>query len=258
VIGETELAEFLQPTNLNLGIRLVPNYCGHGKFRSGVGIGMCQLIVEPGQSLTVAVFGSSGGMGRSGIGMCGGYPGLNDVVYLAHDTNMRQLIKEGKPYPRDFIELKNWLREGWLRAQEVEVYQSATPNIECKDGDLFASATAAMGGWGDPLERDFSLVESDLRYGWLTPDVARDVYGVVVNGDGKAEARESEELRQRMRVRRKDRSVDAKDWWKSEREHVLSKEFSADVYNMYADILKYEKFRHEFIGMWQLPEDYIL
>jgi len=27
---------------------------------------------------------------------------------------------------------------------------------------------------------------------------------------------------------------------------------------MYADCLKYPKFRREFMGMWQLPEDYRL
>jgi len=80
--GETELSEFLQPTNLNIGRKLVPNYCAHGKFRGGLGMGMCQLIVDAGQSLTVAAFGASGGMGQLGMGMCGGYPGINDVIYF--------------------------------------------------------------------------------------------------------------------------------------------------------------------------------
>jgi N-methylhydantoinase B/acetone carboxylase alpha subunit len=256
--GETELAEFIQPTNLNIGRKLVPNYCGHGKFRGGLGIAMCQMIVDPGQRLTVAVLAATGGAGRAGMGMCGGYPGVNDVVYFAHDTNMREIIKEGRPYPTDFIEVREWLRDGRLKSRHVEVYKSETPNIECKDGDLFACATAARGGWGDPLEREFSLVETDVRYGWLTTDVVREVYGVLTDEEGKVRVGESEELRQKMRLRRKERSVDARDWWRKEREQVLRKEFSEDVYNMYADILKYEKFRRQFMGMWQLPEDYRL
>jgi len=180
------------------------------------------------------------------------------VVCFAHDTNMREILKEGKCYPTDFVQVREWLREGKLKAATVEVYQGPSPNVECKDGDLFASATAAMGGWGDPLERELSLLENDVRYGWLTPEVVREVYGVVTDEKGKTKVKESEELRQKMRERRKERSVDARDWWRKERRQVLRKEFSEDVYNMYADILKYEKFRREFMGMWQLPEDYQL
>ena len=257
-MGEVELAEFLQPTNLNIGRKLVPNYCGHGKYRGGLGIGMCQMITDPGQALIIAVFGSTNGMGRSGTGMCGGYPGVNDVIVFAHDTNMREILKEGKPYPTDFIEIREWLKDGRLKAGSVESYKGATPNIQCQDGDLFASTSGCRGGWGDVLERDFSLAENDVKYGWITADVAKTVYGVVTDENGKVRVAESDELRQQMRNRRKERSVDARDWWKEEREQVLGKQFSEDVYNMYVDNLKYEKFRRQFMGVWQLPEDYEL
>jgi acetone carboxylase alpha subunit len=256
--GETELAEFIQPTNLNIGRKLVANYCGHGKFRGGLGMGMCQMITDPGQALVVAVFGSTNGMGRCGMGMCGGYPGVNDVVVFAHDTNLRELLKEGKPYPTDFSEIRQWLKEGKLKAGSVEVYQGATPNIPCKDGDLFASASGCRGGWGDPLERPYSLIEDDVKYGWITADVAKTVYGAVVDEKGKVKAAESDKLRQQVRNRRKEKSLDAKDWWKQERQTVLKKQWSEDVYSMFVDCLKWGKFRQQFMGMWQLPQDYQL
>jgi len=53
-------------------------------------------------------------------------------------------------------------------------------------------------------------------------------------------------------------SVVARDWWSGEREQILRKEFAEDVSNMYADILTYGKFRHEFMGIWQLPDNYHL
>jgi len=256
--GETEANEFLQPTNLTIGKKFVPNYCGHGKFRGGLGIGMCQMIVDPGQYLVVAAFGATGGMMRVAMGMSGGYPGPNDVVYFAHDTNMREVLAQGKPYPRDFVEIRKWIEEGKLSAGYVEVYKGAGPNVQCKDGDLFASATSGMGGWGDPLERDYRLIEKDLKYGWITPDVAKTVYGAVSDGSLKVLDADSDRLRQQMRQRRKESSVDAKEWWKTEREQVVKKGFSVDVYNMYADCLKYDKFRRDFSGMWQLPQDYKL
>ena len=36
----------------------------------------------------------------------------------------------------------------------------------------------------------------------------------------------------------------------------MEKGWHEDIRNMYADCLKYKKFRDEFIGMWQLPEDF--
>jgi len=256
--GETERNEFVTPTNLAIGKKLVPNYCGHGKFRAGLGIGVCQLIVDPGRSLSIAAFGATGGMGRAATGMCGGYPGVNDVNYFAHDTNMRQIAENGELYPTDFAEVREWLKDGRLQAGSVEVYQGPTPNIQCKDGDIFAAATAARGGWGDPLERELRLVEDDLCDEWITPDVARNVYGVVAEEGGKVKVAESEQLRQNMRLTRKEKSVDAMDWWRKEREQVLNKRLSEDVLSMYADCLKYGKFRREFTGMWQLAEDYQL
>jgi len=256
--GEAELAEFIQPTNLNIGRKLVPNYCGHGKFRSGLGTGICQMIVDPGQSLIVAVFASTNGMGRVGMGMCGGYPGANDVIVFAHDTNLRELLKEGQPYPTDFSEIREWLKEGKLKAGSVEVYQGSTANIQCKDGDLFASAAGCPGGWGDPLERQYSLIEDDVKHGWITADVTKTVYGAVTDEKGKVKVAESDKLRQQLRNRRREKSLDAKDWWRQERQTVLKKEWSEDVYSMFADCLKWEKFRHQFMGMWQLPQDYQL
>jgi hypothetical protein len=97
-----------------------------------------------------------------------------------------------------------------------------------------------------------------VHYGWTTPDAVRTIYGAVTDEKGKVKVAESNNLRQQMRRRRRDRSVDAKDWWREERQQVMRKELPEDVYNMYADCLKYGKFRREFMGMWQLPEDYNL
>ncbi len=258
-LGEIENWEFVEPTQLYIGQKLVPNYCGHGKFRAGLGLGICQMVCDPGQHLTLAVFGSaSSEVTGAYSGMCGGYPALGPVTYFLHDTNMREILEKGLPYPTDFVQVREWLKEGKLKAGSVELYHADTPNVVLKDGDLFVTAALANCGWGDPLEREYDLVQDDVRYGWLASDVVRGVYGVVTDKEGKVKAKESEELRQQMRNRRKERSVDAKDWWKEEREQVLNKGFSEDVYNMYADVLKYDKFRRQFMGMWQLPEDYRL
>lgn len=254
--GETELAEFLQPTNINLGRILIPNYCGHGKFRGGLGTGICQMIVEPGRSLVVAVMGGTCGQGRCATGMSGGYPGNSDVVFFAHDTNVRELVKEGQPLPRHFLEIQEYIRDGRLKAKSVEIFRGPSPNIPLKDGDLMACASGARIGWGDPLERRYSLVEKDVRYGWITPEAARSVYSVVTGDKGQVNAAESDALRAETRRVRREQSMDVKEWWKEEREKVLAKRFTEPTLIMYEDCLKWPKFRREFLGMWQLPDDY--
>jgi len=256
--GETELTEFLQPTNLNIGKKLVTDYCGHGKFRAGVGIGMCQMVTDPGQALTVAVFGSTNGMGRAAMGMCGGYPGPNDVVVFAHGTNMRELLRSGAAYPRDFVEMREWLKNGKLTAGEMEVYQGATPNIACSDGDLFASASGCRCGWGDVLERHYDLIQEDVKYDWISAHTARAVYGAVIDEDGKLDVARSDQLRKQMRDERMEKSLDVREWWGQEREAVLRRDFSKDVASMYADALQWAKFRDQFVAMWQMPDEYAL
>jgi N-methylhydantoinase B len=45
-------------------------------------------------------------------------------------------------------------------------------------GDIVSIHTAAGGGWGDPQERPRNEVLADVRAGLMSPEVARDVYGV--------------------------------------------------------------------------------
>jgi len=254
--GEVELSEFLQPTQLNIGRGLIPDFCGHGKFRSGLEIGMMQMVNQPGQALIIATFASTSGMGGGALGMCGGYPRSNDVIIYAHDTNIREVIAQGGHYPRNLVEMRRMIESGTLKVGSLEIFNGPTPSVPCKDGDLYASTSGSMGGWGDVLERRYELIEEDIKYGWITPETARTVYGAVTDGNGKVLIGESEALRREMRERRRARSVDAKEWWKREREIVLKKAWHEDVAAMFADALKWPKFRREFLGMWQLPEEY--
>jgi acetone carboxylase, alpha subunit len=257
-MGEMEIVEFLMPTQVNIGRKLIQDYCGHGKFRGGLGIGGLQFVNQPGRSLVINAFAATDGMGACAMGRSGAYPGTNDIIMFAHGTNMRELLEQGHAYPTDFREVLAWIKEGKLKAESVETFKGPTPTIPCGDGDLYSFAAGSRGGWGDVLERPYNLVEQDLEYGWISPHVTRGVYGVITDDNGKVNVEESEQLRKLLRNRRKERSVDAKEWWKQERQVVLGKKWHEDIYNMFADNCNYEKFRNQFYGMWQLPEDYAL
>jgi N-methylhydantoinase B len=49
-----------------------------------------------------------------------------------------------------------------------------------RSGDVAFSRSAGGGGYGDPLERDAEQVLIDVAYGYVSPDGARDDYGVVL------------------------------------------------------------------------------
>jgi N-methylhydantoinase B len=50
--------------------------------------------------------------------------------------------------------------------------------IPLKKGDVVRTMTGGGGGFGDPRERDPEAVRRDLRDGMVSPDTAREVYGV--------------------------------------------------------------------------------
>jgi N-methylhydantoinase B len=50
-----------------------------------------------------------------------------------------------------------------------------------KRGDVFRHEQAGPGGWGDPLDRDPARVLRDVRNELVSPEAARDDYGVVID-----------------------------------------------------------------------------
>jgi N-methylhydantoinase B len=80
-------------------------------------------------------------------------------------------------------------------------------------GDVLHFVTWGGGGWGDPLERDPALVLRDVRNDFVSPDAAREDYGVVLTGDPPAvDEAATRELREAMRAGRGDRPVPIYNW----------------------------------------------
>ena len=60
-----------------------------------------------------------------------------------------------------------------------------TEVVDLAEGDLFQHIMSSGGGYGDPLERDPDRVLEDVRDDKVTPEHAREAYGVVVSGSGR-------------------------------------------------------------------------
>ena len=58
--------------------------------------------------------------------------------------------------------------------------------IQLEPGDHVLYRSNGGGGFGNPLERDPTLVLDDLKNGWISQDKAEKVYGVVVTSESTA------------------------------------------------------------------------
>ncbi|MEM8500997.1 MAG: hydantoinase B/oxoprolinase family protein [Pseudomonadota bacterium] len=85
--------------------------------------------------------------------------------------------------------------EQWLPAK-IE-------GIKVKKGDLLYFNTWGGGGWGDPYERDPTLVKLDVDRGLVTAEGAAR-YGVVITKDGEVDSERTEILRAKLQRARDD------------------------------------------------------
>ena len=75
-----------------------------------------------------------------------------------------------------------------------ETLQLRQQDFAQNPADVYAVLWSAAGGFGDPLERDPEKVQADVDNGDVSEQVAREIYGVVLN-DPQATALERDRLR---------------------------------------------------------------
>ena len=55
--------------------------------------------------------------------------------------------------------------------------------MEIKPGEAWVGVSSGGGGFGDPLEREATLVCKHVRDGIISLETAKDVYGVIMSSD---------------------------------------------------------------------------
>jgi len=63
-----------------------------------------------------------------------------------------------------------------ISAANVEMKFDGKGMIEVPQGGRLRVELPGGGGFGDPEERPSVLIESDLKYGFVTPEAARSIY----------------------------------------------------------------------------------
>jgi hypothetical protein len=86
-----------------------------------------------------------------------------------------------------------------------QVFYPPRPVIEY---DIVAGGSLGGGGYGDPLERDPSMVMKDLEDGIISHKVARDIYKVAYNEETLlVDEEKTKALREKERTARKKRGI---------------------------------------------------
>lgn len=258
-MGDIESWENMEPL-LYLGRRVKPNTAGNGKYRGGPGMESLRMVWKTDNQY---IYNTSDGFTVNGGGLFGGYPSSSGYRHNMFNTNMQELIQNKMPYPvKDGgVPEKSEIEEA-VKAEKVEFDQKALTFIrEYGEYDLYLSIQHGGPGLGDPLERELLSVEKDLNQDILTPDLAKTVYGVVINqvddGKWKVDLEASKKLRQEIRQQRSKRGIPVKEWMKRERDRIKKQEMIEPVRDMYKSSMELsEVWAKKFRDFWQLPDDF--
>lgn len=124
-----------------IGYGLIPDSCGHGRHRGGLGLFRRFEILKDG--VNFAIYADR--FRIAPYGLFGGTDGQRARC---------EVVRDGK-----IIAIKS------------------KEQIELCSGDVLTLYTAGGGGYGPTEERDPADVERDVRQGYISPETARDVYG---------------------------------------------------------------------------------
>ena len=259
-VGNSEEFEYLIPPLHHLGRKLEPGYCGHGKYRGGVGQSSVHWMQETGQRLGVTRGGSATAMTTFlSSGMNGGYPAPGVITVTALNTNLPELFKTGGDTPTTAGEVLEYVNDGKLTG-DVTVWKYDPPEQSMGDDDIWANAAGASGGWGDPLEREVASVVEDIRIGQLPESFAKVMYGVVATkndtGQVTLDGPSTNSAREALFADRRSKSVPASQWWKEQKGKVESHTIRQELLEMYRSSTSFVGYDKHYRSFWQLDDTF--
>lgn len=143
---------------------------GAGKFRGGVGGEYAIMLHDaPTGTAIMPPFGCLGTEAAIGYGISGGYPTVVKQYKMIRNSDIRAWIERGG-FPQQPGDLNGNLQR--LSTREVWVL---------KENDVFYQNWFGGGGYGDPLDRDPTMVCKDVENKLVSPVCAERIYGVVID-----------------------------------------------------------------------------
>jgi hypothetical protein len=197
--------------------------------------------------------------------MYGAYPRWSDRGSHTLGSNVRELIDSQQPLVHERGDPSDPELPKRVKGEIVETNLSVpfVTTEPLREYDLVIHHVSGAHAIGDPLERDPDLVRDDLDSGWTRPRVAENIYGVIARYDEKAkewsvDAGATKRKREEIRAARKKRGVPFKEWWRQERQKVMTKEnMDVAVLVMWRQSMALSpSYGNEIRAFWQLPEDF--
>lgn len=181
-MAAVEIDESAGPT-MTLWRRIVASSGGPGQMRGGQGMSSA-LAIRGIDDMTGTAFNSCAEVPPRGAG--GGLPGAATHYHVISSTKVDELLADGElPTPENL-------------GGELRPMPAKTGTLTLYETDVMLIMSGGGGGLGDPLLRPAAVVAKDVADGYTSAEMARDVYGVVVEGDG---ADEQATAKQRLAIR---------------------------------------------------------
>jgi N-methylhydantoinase B len=185
-IADVETHESMDPV-LWLWRRLSPNSGGPGYFRGGGGIEQ-GFTLHYTDEMSGPGFNACAEVPPRGFG--GGYPAASGTYYPVRNTNVVDLLADGKLPTRDA-----------LTGDDITI-RSKVGHMSVKRNEVQVWLSGGGGGVGDPLLRPATRVAQDFADGYLTAKHISNAYGVILDDAGAVDIEATTKRRNDIREER--------------------------------------------------------
>jgi N-methylhydantoinase B len=144
---------------------------GPGRFRGGRSGELAYTMYHAPNDHLEGLFAGTGAEMPNAIGLAGGMPGAAIRVARVVNTDLTKMLDNQGLLPERLDDING--RREILSCKHVR-----TPMAP---GDVWYHSWQAGGGYGDPLTREAQTVAEDVARRVVSPEAARDIYGVILN-----------------------------------------------------------------------------
>ena len=170
--GSVENIEMFVPFRWNC-VELRQDSEGPGEFRGCAGLYCERECLAPEGARTWIMSGSSDGQETPIAGQAGAPPAPLPSMYF------KRVGKEEREH---------------FRCMDL---------TEVNPGDVLITYNTGGAGWGDPLDRDVEKVRKDVKEGIVSIERARDIYGVLIDGESlEVDYKATEQLRKKGKAKK--------------------------------------------------------
>ena len=187
-IGNVEGNEASGPF-LYLFRSFMPDTAGAGTMRGGVTMGLAVTPHDADELHTMVV--GHGVQVPNPVGQFGGMPGA--CAY--------HLLRKSNAGVAELIDANVHMHDLLNAGGSVQRFNSKPGHFQLHRGDVLAYSFQGGGGYGDPIRRDPARVARDIHNGFVTPQWAAALYGVVMR-DGAVDAEATRARRRAIRTER--------------------------------------------------------